>query len=211
MRVLLVEDELRLAENIAAALRESAGLAVDHADNGTDGLQLAEHTHYDLLVLDLMLPGTDGHTMVRRLRQSGSDTPVLVLSARDERQVIVDLLNAGADDYLTKPFDLGELLARVKALIRRGKGVRTTVLTIGRLSLNSVEQTVRCDGDLVYRPRMIVSKRQLLEHMYDYTWEHHSNVIEVHVSNLRKKLRAIGEEATVLTVRGRGYRLEAPR
>jgi two-component system response regulator PhoP len=225
MRVLLVEDELRLAENIAAALRESAGLAVDHTDNGTDGLQLAEHTHYDLLVLDLMLPGTDGHTMVRRLRQSGSDTPVLVLSARDERQVIVDLLNAGADDYLTKPFDLGELLARVKALIRRGKGVRTTVLTIGRLSLNSVEQTVRCDGDLVdlspteyrileylgYRPRMIVSKRQLLEHMYDYTWEHHSNVIEVHVSNLRKKLRAIGEEATVLTVRGRGYRLEAPR
>jgi DNA-binding response OmpR family regulator len=225
MRVLVIEDEVRLAQNIASALRESSGLAVDLADNGDDGLLLAEHNLYDLIILDLMLPGTDGQKVVRRLRKAGDETAILILSARSERPVIVELLNLGADDYLTKPFDLGELLARVKALIRRGKGVRNTTLNIGRLSVNSVEQTVRCGDQLVdlspteykileylgFRPRMIVSKRELLEHMYDYTWEHHSNVIEVHVSNLRRKLRAIGEATTVLTVRGRGYRLDLTR
>jgi two-component system response regulator PhoP len=133
-------------------------------------------------------------------------------------------LNAGADDYLTKPFDLGELIARAKALIRRGKGVPTPVIEVGRLSVNSVEQTIRCDGKLIdlspteyrileylmFRPRVIVSKRQILEHLYDFTWEHHSNVIEAHMSNLRKKLRATGIEATVQTVRGSGYRLAKP-
>ncbi len=222
MRVLVVEDEMRLAENIAAALRESAGLAVDLADNGDDGILLAEHNLYDLVILDLMLPGADGQKIVRRLRKAGDETPILILSARSERTVVVELLNLGADDYLTKPFDLGELLARVKALIRRGKGVKATILNVGRLSVNSVEQTVQCGGDLVdlspteyrileylgYRPRMIVSKRELLEHLYDYTWEHHSNVIEVHVSNLRRKLKAVGEATTVITVRGRGYRLD---
>ncbi len=225
MRVLVVEDELRLAQNIAAALRESAGLAVDLADNGDDGILLAEHNLYDLVILDLMLPGADGQKIVRRLRKAGDETPILILSARSERTVVVELLNLGADDYLTKPFDLGELLARVKALIRRGKGVKSTILTIGRLRVNSVEQTVQCGSDLVdlspteyrileylgYRPRMIVSKRELLEHMYDYTWEHHSNVIEVHVSNLRKKLKAVGEATTVVTVRGRGYRLDSTK
>ena len=225
MRVLVIEDEVRLAQNIACALRESSGLAVDLADNGDDGLLLAEHNLYDLIILDLMLPGADGQKIVRRLRKAGDETAILVLSARSERHVIVELLNLGADDYLTKPFDLGELLARVKALIRRGKGVRNTTLNIGRLSVNSVEQTVRCGDQLVdlspteykileylgFRPRMIVSKRELLEHMYDYTWEHHSNVIEVHVSNLRRKLRAMGEATTVLTVRGRGYRLDSTR
>lgn len=224
MRVLVVEDELRLGENIAAALRESIGLAVDLADNGQDALLLANHNLYDLLILDLMLPGADGQKIVRRLRKSGNETPILILSARSDRTVVVELLNLGADDYLTKPFDLGELLARVKALIRRGKGIRTTIIKIGRLCVNSVEQTVVCAGQLVdlspteyrileylgYRPRVIVSKRELLEHMYDYTWEHHSNVIEVHVSNLRKKLKAVGEATTVMTVRGRGYRLETP-
>lgn len=224
MRVLVVEDELRLAENIAATLRESIGLAVDLADNGDDGLLLADHNLYDLLILDLMLPGANGQKIVRHLRKSGNETPILILSARSDRTVVVELLNLGADDYLTKPFDLGELLARVKALIRRGKGVKSTILKVGRLSVNSVEQTVLCAGHIVdlspteyrileylgYRPRMIVSKRELLEHMYDYTWEHHSNVIEVHVSNLRKKLKAVGEATTVMTVRGRGYRLGAP-
>ena len=223
MRVLVIEDEVRLADNIAAAFREGAGLAVDSALDGDDGLLLAEQNLYDLIVLDLMLPGIGGQELLARFRAAGNPTPVLVLSARDERKTIIDLLNLGADDYLTKPFDLGELLARAKALIRRGKGVKSTVLDVGRLRLNSTEQTVRCGGELVdlspteyrvfeylcFRPRTIVSKRELLEHMYDYTWEHHSNVIEVHVSNLRKKLRALGEQDTVITVRGRGYRLEA--
>jgi len=224
MRVLIIEDEVRLAANIAAALEQGAALAVDCAHDGREGVELAEMGHYDLLVVDLMLPGLDGMGVVQRLRKQGNRVPILVLTAQAERSSVVSLLNAGADDYLTKPFDLGELIARVKALIRRDKGSADPLLTAGRLSVNSIEQTVRCDGRLVdlspteyrilaylmFRPRAIVSKRELLEHLYDYTWEHHSNVIEAHVSNLRKRLRAMGEDTTVETVRGRGYRLEAP-
>ncbi|HEY1744235.1 MAG TPA: response regulator transcription factor [Granulicella sp.] len=224
MRVLIVEDETRIAHNVATALREGSGFAVDCSDNGIDGATLAGQGHYDLLLLDLMLPGLDGLGIVRQVRGRGDATPILVLTARSEREKVIQLLNAGADDYLTKPFDLGELLARVKALIRRGKGVAHPVVAMGRLSINSIEQTVRCDGQLIdlspteyrifeyliFRPRAIVSKRELLEHLYDYRWEHHSNVIEAHVSNLRKKLRVMGEEATVETLRGRGYRLYAP-
>jgi len=224
MRVLIVEDETRIAHNVATALREGSGFAVDCSDNGTDGATLAGQGHYDLLLLDLMLPGLDGLGIVQQVRGRGDATPILVLTARSEREKVIQLLNAGADDYLTKPFDLGELLARVKALIRRGKGVAHPVVAMGRLSINSIEQTVRCDGQLIdlspteyrifeyliFRPRAIVSKRELLEHLYDYRWEHHSNVIEAHVSNLRKKLRVMGEEATVETLRGRGYRLYAP-
>ena len=224
MRVLVVEDEIRLAENIAVALREGPGFAVDCAHNGHDGMGMAESGNYDLISLDLMLPGIDGLTITKNLRARGDKTPILVLTARDERKYVIGLLNAGADDYLTKPFDLGELIARAKALIRRGKGVPTPVIEVGRLSVNSVEQTIRCDGKLIdlspteyrileylmFRPRVIVSKRQILEHLYDFTWEHHSNVIEAHMSNLRKKLRATGIEATVQTVRGSGYRLAKP-
>jgi two-component system response regulator PhoP len=224
MRVLIVEDEVRLAHNIAEALRERCGFAVDHAETGMDGVSMAEFQHYDLLLLDLMLPGLDGLSIVRRVRRRGDMTPILILTARDERAQVIELLNAGADDYLTKPFDLGELLARAKALIRRGKGASQPVLTVGRISVNTVEQTVRCGGELIdlspteyrlfeyliFRPRAIVSGRELLEHLYDYTWQHHSNVIEAHVSNLRKKLRAAGEDTSITTIRGRGYRLESP-
>jgi two-component system response regulator PhoP len=224
MRVLVVEDEVRLANNIAEALRECCGFAVDCAGNGRDGAAMTEFKHYDLLLLDLMLPGQDGLSIVRQVRRRKDMTPILILTARDQPAQVVELLNAGADDYLTKPFDLGELLARAKALIRRGKGVTQPVLTVGRISLNTVEQTVRCAGELIdlspteyrlleyliFRPRAIVSARELLEHLYDYNWQHHSNVIEAHISNLRKKLRAVGKETTIVTLRGRGYRLEAP-
>ncbi|HUD23720.1 MAG TPA: response regulator transcription factor [Acidobacteriaceae bacterium] len=222
--MLVVEDEVRLANNIAEALRECCGFAVDCAGNGRDGAAMTEFKHYDLLLLDLMLPGQDGLSIVRQVRRRKDMTPILILTARDQPAQVVELLNAGADDYLTKPFDLGELLARAKALIRRGKGVTQPVLTVGRISLNTVEQTVRCAGELIdlspteyrlleyliFRPRAIVSARELLEHLYDYNWQHHSNVIEAHISNLRKKLRAVGEETTIVTLRGRGYRLEAP-
>lgn len=224
MRILIVDDEVRLAENIATALRDGSGFAVDCVYNGLDGLAILEGGHYDLLILDLMLPGADGLRIVRTMRARGDGTPVLVLTARDERKQVIGLLNAGADGYLTKPFDLGELLARAKALIRRGKGIAQPVVTVGRLRLNSVEQTVHGDSQLIdlspteyrileylmFRPRAIISKRELLEHLYDYRWEHHSNVIEAHVSNLRKKLRLNGELAVVDTIRGRGYRLNSP-
>jgi two-component system response regulator PhoP len=221
MRVLIVEDELRLAENVATALREGPGFAVDCAEDGETGLMLAQNRCYDLIVLDLMLPRMDGPTVLRRIRAAKDETPVLILTARDEVHSTISLLNAGADDYLSKPFDLGELLARVKALVRRGKGVAHPTLHAGDLSLNTLEQTVQKANEsitlspmeyrileyLMHRPRVVVSKQELLEHLYDYNWEHHSNVIEVHVSNLRKKLGGSEESGSIETLRGRGYRL----
>jgi Response regulators consisting of a CheY-like receiver domain and a winged-helix DNA-binding domain len=220
MRVLLVEDEQRLAENIVAALRE-VGLAVDHASDGEEGSHLAEQGIYDAIVLDLMLPCKSGQRVLHDLRQRAIHSPVLILTAQEGKESIVQLLNAGADDYLAKPFDLGELLARVKALIRRGKGASTSVLTMSDVVLDTVHQTVARNGKqielspteyrileyLIHRPRAIVSKRELLEHLYDFAWEHHSNVIEVHVSNLRRKLNMPGMEPLIETLRHRGYRL----
>jgi two-component system response regulator PhoP len=227
MRVLLVEDEVRLAENLTATLRDGPGFAVDWAADGIEGDDFARAACYDLIVLDLMLPKLDGLSLLRRLRARKDSTPVLILTAREGKNYIVTLLNAGADDYLAKPFDLGELIARAKALIRRGKGAAHPILSAVGLELNTLEQTVRRNGLLVdlspteyrileyliHRPRAIVSKRELLEHLYDYNWEHHSNVIEAHVSNLRRKLDAVlpnpdtAPEPVIETMRGRGYRL----
>jgi DNA-binding response OmpR family regulator len=225
MRVLLVEDEIRLAENIASALREGPGLAVDCAEDGEVGLDLAANLCYDLVILDLMLPKVDGLSLLKLLRGRGDSTAVLILTAKGGHSSIVELLNAGADDYLSKPFDLGELIARAKALIRRGKGSADPTLRISDLMMNTVEQTVRRDEEwielspteyrileyLMHRPRVVVSKRELLEHLYDYNWEHHSNVIEAHVSNLRKKLDGPSRQPSIETLRGRGYRLVVSR
>jgi DNA-binding response OmpR family regulator len=222
MRVLIVEDEPRLAANIARSLRESAGYAVDTAPDGEEGVFLAESNAYDALILDLMLPKLDGLQVLTRLRTAGQRTPVLVLTARDEKESVVAILNAGADDYLTKPFDLGELLARVKALIRRGKGQPSPVLTIGDLQMNTVDRTVqrgqrpvaltameyRVLEYLLHRPRAVVSKSELLEHLYDYNWEKFSNVIEVYISGLRRKLDNGSSRQLIRTVRGQGYILQ---
>src|SRR3984957_1687266 len=221
MRVLLVEDEIRLAENIASALREGPGLAVDCAEDGEMGLHLAGNLCYDLIFLDLMLPKIDGLSLLRLLRGRGDRTAGLILTAKGGHSSIVELLNAGADDYLSKPFDLGELIARAKALIRRGKGNADPTLRISDVVVNTVEQTVSRGEEgielspteyrilkyLMHRPRVVVSKRELLEHLYDYNWEHHSNVIEAHVSNLRKKLDGTSRQPSIETLRGRGYRL----
>jgi len=222
VRVLIVEDEPRLAENVARSLRESAGYAVDIAPDGEEGLFLAEANVYDAVLLDLMLPKRSGLEVLTRIRKAGQRTPVLVLTARDDKESVVALLNAGADDYLTKPFDLGELLARVKALIRRGKGQTTPVLSIGDLQLNTVNCTVRRGGKvialtameyrvleyLLHRPRAVVSKTELLEHLYDYNWEKFSNVIEVYISGLRRKLDDGSPHQLIHTVRGQGYILQ---
>lgn len=220
MRVLLIEDEQRLAENVAEALRE-AGFAVDLALDGLSGSHLAEQGIYDAIVLDLMLPGRSGQSILDSLRHKKLDTPVLVLTAQEGKESIIELLNAGADDYLSKPFDLGELLARIKALIRRGKGASHPVLRFADVEMNTLLQTVlRCGQPvflspteyrileyLIYRPRAVVSKQELLEHLYDFDWEHHSNVVEVHISNLRRKLNLDGTEPLIETLRHRGYRL----
>jgi DNA-binding response OmpR family regulator len=228
MRLLVIEDERRVAENIAAALKEGPGYAVDLAYDGEEGAHLAEMGEYDLIVLDLMLPGMDGAAVLKRLRAKGQKTPVLVLTAVTTKASIVELLNSGADDYLGKPFDLGELIARAKALIRRGKGVSHSIFRIGDLEVDTIEKTVTREGVplelspteyrimeyMSHRPRSVISKQTLLEHLYDYNWEHHSNVIEAHVSNLRRKLnrgpQSQPPQAQFLeTLRGRGYRLLA--
>jgi DNA-binding response OmpR family regulator len=223
MRVLVLEDELRLAENIAIAFRDGPGFAVDVCHDGEEALDLVRAVDYDLIVLDLMVPKVPGRDVLRTLRNRDGVTPVLILTAVSETSSTIELLNLGADDYMTKPFDLGELIARARALIRRGKNLKQTSLTIGDLTLNLTEQTVSVKGKMVelspteyraleymlHHPRKVVSKRELLEHLYDFTWEHHSNVIEAHISNLRRKLRSATASTIIENIRGRGYRLSS--
>ena len=221
MKALVVEDERRLAENVANGLRQIAGYAVDIAADGQAGLFMVETNEYDLVVLDLMLPKLAGPDLLHRYRKSGNETPVLVLTARDEKQSIIKLLNAGADDYLSKPFDLGELVARAKALVRRGKGKPQPLLTVGDLEINTSERTVKRAGELIVlmpmeyrvleylasRSRAVVSKTELLEHLYDYNWEKFGNVIEVYISGLRKKIDCFPRPKLIHTLRGHGYTL----
>jgi len=223
MRVLVIEDEKRLAENVARSLRERASCAVDVALDGEEGLFLAESSSYDLLVLDLMLPKLSGLDLLRRFRKNGNKTPVLILTARDEKESVVALLNAGADDYISKPFDLGELLARAKALIRRGKGEHSPLIYVADLELDSVGRRVRRANSqitltpmeyrvleyLAHRPGAVVSKTELLEHLYDYNWEKFSNVIEVYISGLRRKIDDRASIKLIHTFRGQGYSLHA--
>jgi two-component system response regulator PhoP len=225
MRVLLVEDERRLAENVARSLREGAGYAVDIAGDGQRGLYLAESNPYDLVVLDLMLPKMDGRSLLARYRQNGNETPVLILTARDEKQSVVQLLNAGADDYVAKPFDLGEFLARAKALVRRGAGHHSPIISVADLHLDTAGRSVRRGHReialapmeyrvleyLAHRAGVVVTKSELLEHLYDYNWEKFSNVIEVYISGLRRKLDDMYPVKLIQTVRGHGYVLRPSR
>ena len=184
---------------------------------------MAESNEYDLVVLDLMLPKLPGPVLLEWYRQSGHDTPVLILTARDDKPSIIKLLNAGADDYLAKPFDLGELLARAKALVRRGKGKPQPVLNIGDLEINLAERMVRRAAKqvelipmeyrvleyLASRSPAVVSKTELMEHLYDYNWEKFGNVIEVYISGLRKKIDSGSTTKLIHTLRGHGYTLRA--
>jgi two-component system response regulator PhoP len=219
MRVLVVEDEKRLAENIARGLRDGAGYAVDHAYDGEEALFMLQSSAYDLIVLDLMLPRRSGLEVVRELRRKERLDPVLILTARDEPDSVVTLLNSGADDYVTKPFDLGELLARAKALIRRGKGHAAPVLSVADLEVDSAKREVRRHGRaitltpmeyrlleyLMHRQGTVVSKRALLEHLYDCNWEIFSNVSGVYISGLRRKIDDGSREKLIHTLRGHGY------
>ncbi len=219
MRVLVVEDEKRLQENVARGLRDGAGYAVDVAGDGEEALFLAGSIDYDLIVLDLMLPRRSGLDVVKDIRKHGKTNPILILTAKDERESVISLLDAGADDYVTKPFDLGELLARAKALIRRGKGQPAPVLRIADLTVDHARRSVRRAGleiqltpmeyrvleYLAHRQGEVVSQTELLEHLYDYNWEKFSNVIEVYISGLRRKIDTRSTVRLIHTVRGHGY------
>ena len=219
MRVLVVEDEPTLARQLFDALNE-AGYAVDAADNGKDALYLGEQEAFDAVVLDLGLPLMDGLTVLGRWRSEGRKMPVLVLTARDAWHQKVAGIDAGADDYLTKPFHMEELLARVRALIRRAGGHASALLECGPLVLDSRAGRLSVDGlpvpltshelrvlsYLMHHQGKVVSRTELTEHIYAQDFDRDSNTIEVFVASLRKKL----PEGLIETVRGLGYRLSAP-
>ena len=216
MRLLLVEDEPTLRAQLRAGLVE-AGYAVDEAANGQDALHLGETEPFDAVVLDLGLPVLDGLSVLRRWRAEGHSMPVLILTARDAWHDKVTGIDAGADDYLAKPFHLEELLARVRALIRRAQGLAAPVLQCGALSLDTRSGRVTSNGQpvtvtsheyrllsyLMHRPGHVVSRTELTEHLYAQDFDRDSNTIEVFIGRLRKKL----PPDTIETVRGMGYRL----
>lgn len=219
MHILVVEDEQRLAQNLAKAISKTSGFVVDIALDGYDGLHLAMSGVFDAIILDLMLPGMTGGQVLSALRAAGRKTPVLVLTAKEDKASIIGLLDSGADDYLAKPFDLGELVARVKALIRRSNGKASSSLVLGDLVLNiNTRSATRSDKHveltpmeyrtleyLMMRQGSVVSKEELLEHLYDYNWEKFSNVIEVYISILRRKIDADVSDRLIHTLRGHGY------
>jgi two-component system OmpR family response regulator len=222
VRVLVVDDELRLASLIRRGLREE-GLLADVAIKGEDALWMAASSPYDVLTLDVLLPGIDGLEVCRRLRQDQVRTPILMLTARDDVPARIAGLDAGADDYLGKPFDFGELVARLRALARRGPVERGSVLSVAGIELDPTAHRVTRDGEEVTlstkefqllevfmrHPDQVLSRYQLLEGAWDNRYEHRSNVIDVYIRYLREKLdRPFGTDS-METVRGVGYRLRS--
>jgi two-component system, OmpR family, response regulator len=222
MRILVVEDEPKMAALVRRGLIEE-GHAADVAGRGEDAVWMAEAHAYDAIVLDVMLPGMSGYDACRRLRGAGVWTPVLMLTARDAVEDRVAGLDAGADDYLTKPFSLAELFARLRALIRRGDVERPTELVVGDLRLDPASRRVwrgQTEVQLspkefalletfMRRPGQVLSRLQLLEHAWDFAYENRSNVVDVYVRYLREKLDRPFARNSLETVRGAGYRLSA--
>jgi two-component system OmpR family response regulator len=222
MRVLVVEDDVKMAGLIRRGMREE-GLAADVAVRGEDALWMAGANEYDAIVLDVMLPGIDGFETCRRLRRENVWTPVLMLTARDAVEDRVAGLDGGADDYLTKPFSFAELLARLRALVRRGPVETPAVLEVGGLRLDPATRRVWRGATeiglstkefalletLMRRPDEVLSRYRLLEHAWDYDYENRSNVVDVYVRYLRQKIdRPFGLDS-IETVRGAGYRLRS--
>jgi two-component system OmpR family response regulator len=220
VRVLIVEDELRMAGLIRRGLVKE-GLAADVAGNGEEALVAAGAHAYDAIVLDVMLPGIDGFETCRRLREGGVWSPVLMLTARDSVEDRVAGLDTGADDYLVKPFAFAELLARLRALVRRGDSERPAVLEVGDLQLDPATREVHRGGAEIQlsakefalleafmrRPGQVLSRYDLLENAWDFAYENRSNIIDVYVRRLRAKIDAPFGEHSLETVRGAGYRL----
>jgi two-component system OmpR family response regulator len=220
MRVLIVEDQVKMAGLIRRGMR-GEGIAADVAIQGEDALWMAQATAYDAIVLDIMLPGIDGLEVCRRLRESGVWSPVLLLTARDAVADRVAGLDGGADDYLTKPFSFAELLARLRALVRRGGAERPVELEVGDLRLDpATKRVTRGDAEIelsarefalleafMRRPGEVLSRYALLEQVWDYEYENRSNVVDSYVRFLRRKIDKPFGTDSIETVRGAGYRL----
>ena len=220
MRILIAEDDSRLLTQLDALLQQH-GYSVDLADNGEHALFLIKEYSYDLAIIDIGMPKLDGFEVIKKARQADITCPILILTARDRWQEKVEGLDAGADDYLTKPFHDEELLARAIALIRRASGQANPTIQFGPISLDTVSEELSLNGQaldltayeykvmeyLMLNPQKVISKTELTEHIYDQDFDLDSNVIEVFVGRLRKKLDPSGELKPIETLRGRGYRI----
>ncbi|HEX4264775.1 MAG TPA: response regulator transcription factor [Verrucomicrobiae bacterium] len=220
MRILLVEDEKKLADMVARGLKAER-YAVDVAHDGETGWQMAGTYEYDLAVLDLMLPGLSGTEILRRIRRKNSTVPILILTARDATDEKVENFEAGADDYLTKPFAFAELLVRVKALLRRGPVNRSSVLRVGDLEVDRLSKQVRRAGKRIEltakeyslleyfatNPGRVFSRTMIIEHVWDQSFEGLTNIVDVYVRHLREKVDDAFPTKLIRTVRGMGYSL----
>lgn len=220
MRILIVEDDSRLLTQLDQFMQHN-GYSVDLADDGEKALFLLNEYPYDLAIVDIGLPKLDGFEVIRTARKNNITCPILILTARDRWQEKVEGLDAGADDYLTKPFHNEELLARTKALIRRAAGQANPLIERGPITLDTLSEEVTVNGEpldltayeykvieyLLMNPQKIVSKTELTEHIYDQDFDLDSNVIEVFIGRLRKKLDPDGTYKPIETMRGRGYRI----
>lgn len=218
MRVLLVEDDLTAARGVSLMLK-AVGAVIDHSESGEEALELLRHYDYDVVLLDLVLPDIEGYEVVRRMRIARNDTPVLILSGMTRPQAKVKGLGMGADDFITKPFDKAELLARMQAVVRRSKGFSQPTVRIGTVELNLDSREVTVDGGevhltgkeysilelLVLRKGMVLTKEAFLNHLYGGMDEPEIKIIDVFVCKLRKKLAAAGADNLIGTVWGRGY------
>ena len=224
MRLLVVEDEKRLAAGLRKGL-EAEGFAVDVVHNGTDGIWMARENPFDAIILDVMLPGANGYQVCRTLRSERNWTPILMLTAKDGVWDEVEGLDTGADDYLSKPFSYAVLIARLRALRRRGARPRPTVLEAGDIRLEPATRRVWLRDEqieltrrefaileyLLHRADEVLSKRDILDHIWDFDFEGDANIVEVYVRRLRTKLQGSDDGAVIETVRGAGYRLVVNR
>jgi two-component system OmpR family response regulator len=224
MRVLIIEDDQQIASFVTKGLKQ-AGFAVDHVIDGEEGLEMAQFNPYDVMVIDIMLPGLDGFSVIERLRSGGNTTPVLVLSARGSLDDKLKGFQSGSDDYLTKPFSFSELQARLQALLRRSsRGQSQNVLEVGDLNMDLLSRKVsRGNREIELQPREfalleylmrnsgnVVSKTMILEHVWDYHFDPQTNVVDVLVHRLRNKIDKDFRKKLLHTVRGVGYVLKVP-
>ena len=221
MKILLVEDDPKLASLVTKGL-SARGFIVDHADNGGDGFTLATTRSYDAVVLDIMLPGRDGLSILRQLRAKSINVPVVLVTARSALDERLDGLNLGADDYLTKPFYVEELIARLHAVLRRASGQQSSILQHGKLAVNLLTREVRCGPTpveltarefalltyLLRSPGQTFTRAQICEHVWNYHFDPGTNLVDVYVQHVRKKLGELGP-ALIETMRGVGYRVRA--
>ncbi|AFZ19003.1 response regulator transcription factor [Allocoleopsis franciscana] len=219
MHILFVEDEAKIANFVRSGLKEQ-GFVVDYCDNGDEGYTRALDNEYDALVLDIMVPGKDGLSILKNLRRKGQNVPVILLTARNELDDRIEGLNLGADDYLAKPFFVEELVARIHAVVRRTAGDHQNLVRVGPIKLDRITREVTCNQHIVElttrefnlleylmrSPGRVFTRTQILEHIWGYDFNPNTNVVDVCVQRIRKKIDSIGGSGWIESIRGVGYR-----